>query len=596
MVPEAAVLVVGNDNCRIGPGRAVLYLLHQIRYMLLTLQQGGIPWMLVVWAERFDERDSRQRVGLDLVVELRLVLQVLFAPVGAVGVVLEESEWLVVVLEQRVGMPVQRVSPAAREPGPRDALFAQPVADRRLRLLRDQLGCISDIRRMRRVDRKRGVDNITVGRDRAIFNHDAIRVELGDPAGRGIGPCRRAGADQPDVIQERAAEGRVEEVIGHGVLLGELAFRHIGSIVVTHRQAAIIAPGHKLVHLAAVDLILLLIEAVDQVADLLIGRHITGDRKGLHRHIRREARIGTSRLQIGVDRLRQRCEWLAVLIDLFERSAGFGDAIRAGELTVQTVEAPVFLIEDDNMVDRIRRLRLGGDAETNREQNEGEYEGKPGDAGHRRPPYYKPAYYIRTIFYATLFRRNHPIAQHADMVDLGLHYVAGLHILRRIEAHAHAAGRAGRDHRARLERLAERQHLDRRRNVEDQVADGRVLAGFAVQSQPQSQSRRVGYFVGSDDPWADRAAAIEALAFVELLMAILQVARRNIVENCIAEDILHRLSARDILPAAPDDIRQLDFVIQRLCHARVERDVVVWPTYARGGLGKKHRVWRQARL
>src|SRR6266536_2193576 len=53
-------------------------------------------------------------------------------------------------------------------------------------------------------------------------------------------------------------------------------------------------------------------------------------------------------------------------------------------------------------------------------------------------------------FYATLFRRNHPIAQHADMVDLGLHYVAGLHIFRRIEAHAHAAGRAGRDHRARL--------------------------------------------------------------------------------------------------------------------------------------------------
>ena len=49
----------------------------------------------------------------------------------AVGVVGEVGERLVVELEERVGVPGERVVPAARVPGPRDVLVAQAVADGR---------------------------------------------------------------------------------------------------------------------------------------------------------------------------------------------------------------------------------------------------------------------------------------------------------------------------------------------------------------------------------------------------------------------------------------------------------------------------------
>src|SRR6266852_1191410 len=83
-----------------------------------------------------------------------------------------------------------------------------------------------------------------------------------------VGPGRRARTDQPKVVEERAVKRRVEEVISQRVLLREAANRQISGVVVTHRQPAVLAPGHEPIHAAAVDLALFLRSAVHDVASL----------------------------------------------------------------------------------------------------------------------------------------------------------------------------------------------------------------------------------------------------------------------------------------------------------------------------------------
>jgi hypothetical protein len=97
------------------------------------------------------------------------------------------------------------------------------------------------------------------------------RIQGRDHLGRGIGVHRSRGGDQELVIQERAAESRVEEVIVHRVLLGEQSFGQAAGVEVAHHQAGIIAPGDELVHRAAVDLRLLLEKAVNDVAGFVLG-------------------------------------------------------------------------------------------------------------------------------------------------------------------------------------------------------------------------------------------------------------------------------------------------------------------------------------
>ena len=78
----------------------------------------------------------------------------------------------------------------------------------------------------------------------------------------GIGVFRRAGADQPEMIEERAAERAHEEIVGERVAPRDLPERQLGGIVIviSHDQGARIRIGGELVVLAAVDLHLVLIE------------------------------------------------------------------------------------------------------------------------------------------------------------------------------------------------------------------------------------------------------------------------------------------------------------------------------------------------
>ena len=102
----------------------------------------------------------------------------------------------------------------------------------------------------------------------------APSVELDSQIGWCAGPDGRARTDQPKVVEERAVKSRVEEAISQRVLLRQAANGQISGVVVAHRQAAVLAPGHESIHTAAVDLALLLIGPIHDVPCLMVWRNI----------------------------------------------------------------------------------------------------------------------------------------------------------------------------------------------------------------------------------------------------------------------------------------------------------------------------------
>ena len=159
-----------------------------------------------------------------------------------------------------------------------------------------------------------------------------------------FGNCGVQAQTRPEVVEERAAECGMEEVVGQGVLLGQFAFRQIGRVVVAHHETGGVAPGNELIHLAAIDLILLLIVAVDEIAGDVVRLDVLRRIERGDRQVRREARIGHRWLLIVVDRLRQGRVGGTTLIDLLRRGARIGEAVRAGEIAIEAIEAPVLLI------------------------------------------------------------------------------------------------------------------------------------------------------------------------------------------------------------------------------------------------------------
>src|SRR6478736_2152 len=75
-----------------------------------------------------------------------------------------------------------------------------------------------------------------------------------------------------------------------------------------------------------------------------------------------------------------------------------------------------------------------------------------------------------------------PVLEDADLVDLDLHPVAGLHPDRRGAARADAARRAGDQHVAGLELGPRRDVLDDLGDLEDHLLGGGVLHALAVQA------------------------------------------------------------------------------------------------------------------
>src|SRR5437763_12943800 len=78
-----------------------------------------------------------------------------------------------------------------------------------------------------------------------------------DHLSRCVGEYRRAGADEPVMVQKGPAERSLEEAVGHGVLTAELVERQSLQVPVTHWESPGVGPVDEAVHLSAVDLVLL---------------------------------------------------------------------------------------------------------------------------------------------------------------------------------------------------------------------------------------------------------------------------------------------------------------------------------------------------
>ena len=73
------------------------------------------------------------------------------------------------------------------------------------------------------------------------------------------------------MVEERTAEGSHEEVVEEDVLAGQLVFGPVPGVVPAHDQPTLVTPGNELVGFSAVDLQLVQVKPLDQVAGQRLG-------------------------------------------------------------------------------------------------------------------------------------------------------------------------------------------------------------------------------------------------------------------------------------------------------------------------------------
>src|SRR5258705_13700087 len=153
---------------------------------------------------------------------------------------------------------------------------------------------------------------------------------------------------------------------------------------------------------------------------------------------------------------------------------------------------------------------------------------------------------------------DHAIAQRADALHRALDHVARMQKLRRGAREADAGRCACRDDVTWLERQHAREGGDDGGDIEEHVLCGVLLLQLTVHPQCQAQALWVGDLVGGDDPRANRAAAIETLTLKTLgAPNVLDVTRREIVKDAVAEDGGERIFPHDMAARAPQVNRQL---------------------------------------
>ena len=144
MVPRAAVLVIGDEDDRIRPVRAVFHGADDIGDMLLTFREGSITRVFVIFAKRFDIGDGREIVSRQGREEIFLVLEVRRFGGRTISIIGIEGEGLVMILKERIGVASESIVPASGVPGPGDIFAAEAITNSGGRLLRNELGRIGD--------------------------------------------------------------------------------------------------------------------------------------------------------------------------------------------------------------------------------------------------------------------------------------------------------------------------------------------------------------------------------------------------------------------------------------------------------------------
>src|SRR3954463_6990140 len=167
------------------------------------------------------------------------------------------------------------------------------------------------------------------------------------------------------------------------------------------------------------------------------------------------------------------------------------------------------------------------------------------------------------------------VLEDADLVDLDFDLVAGLHPQRRIAARADAAGRAGDQHVAGLQRRPCRDVLDDLGDLENHLLGGRVLHALAVQAARELELAARRNFIGRHHPRAEGAGLREVLAGGPLHGVALPVAHRALVVAAVAGDVIPRVLLRDAPAGLADDHRDLRFEVEVLRLTRADDRLLV---------------------
>src|SRR5258708_19188448 len=129
------------------------------------------------------------------------------------------------------------------------------------------------------IEGKERIHGIAIGRDRAILDHRPVRTFRGYDILRCSLKSWGARADGPEMVEERSPECRMEEIVGESEFAGILPKLHLLAVVIPHHKAARIGDECKFIHLAAIDLGLLLIPEVREIWVWVFLPDIAVDRK-----------------------------------------------------------------------------------------------------------------------------------------------------------------------------------------------------------------------------------------------------------------------------------------------------------------------------
>ena len=130
------------------------------------------------------------------------------------------------------------------------------------------------------------------------------------------------------------------------------------------------------------------------------------------------------------------------------------------------------------------------------------------------------------------------------------------------------------------------------RDREDHVGRRGVLLGDAVDAAHQPFGLRIAELVGGDDVRAHGARAVEALALEPLAVRDLQIARADVVDHGVAEDVRERVGLGDVAPWRPDHDAQLHLPVHLTGDGAIHRDVVERTVHRGRGLREDDRhVW-----
>src|SRR5438105_4625112 len=154
------------------------------------------------------------------------------------------------------------------------------------------------------------------------------------------------------------------------------------------------------------------------------------------------------------------------------------------------------------------------------------------------------------------------VLEDADLVDLDLDLVAGLHPDGRVAPRADAAWRAGDEHIARHERCPGRDVLDDLRDLEDHLLGGGVLHALAVQAAGERHLGSRRDLVGAHHPRPEAAGLREVLARGPLDGMALPVAHRAVVVAAVARDVAPGILLADSSAAFADDHGDLGLEVE----------------------------------